>query len=375
MDKKLLFLTILLFGFGLVMIYSASNVTAYMNDASPGRYFMKQLIFLVVGVVASGFLIRFKTKTYSVASWIGTLAIGVIILCLAIYGTAVKGAYGWIGYKGLGIQPSEFAKILIIPLLATYYEKNVSENDNIKKMYFPMILVGLITFFIILQQDYGTALIFLIIGVCMFFLAPVSDRIKKITGVLGIIVVLVFALLVVIFQDKIIPADKLSRFDFRNPCERYTTSGNQLCNSYIAINSGGIAGKGLGNSTQKYLYLPEAHTDFIFAIIVEELGLIGGIFLLILYILLLMAIVRSGKKSYRISHYLICYGVTIYLFLHIIINLGGVLGIIPITGVPLPFMSYGGSFCWCSLFALTMVQRVNYETNTRKIKKMKKYAK
>ena len=131
-------------------------------------------------------------------------------------------------------------------------------------------------------------------------------------------------------------------------------------------------GKGIGNSTQKYLYLPESHTDFIFAIFVEECGLIGVVVLFCLYIFLLLRIVAIGSNTDRILYKLICYGVAIYLFLHIIINLGGVMGIIPITGVPLAFISYGGSFCWCTIIALTLVQRVQYEMKMQKVKSLKK---
>lgn len=367
-DKKLLFTSIILFAFGLVMIYSASNVTAYMlNDASPGRYFFKELIFIITGFIGACFLIKFKTKSYSVFSWIAIIGLGATILCLVIYGTATNGAYNWIGYNGFGIQPSEFAKVFIIPLLATYYENNAKYSDNWQKMYFPLIIVAILTGFIVMQNDYGTALIFLALSMVIFFMSPVSKKLKNYVLITGVVAVLLLAIAIIFGGDKIIPKEKLERFNFSNPCEKYITTGNQLCNGYIAINSGGLFGKGLGNSTQKYLYLPEAHTDFIFAIIIEELGIIGGIGLFILYIYLLLRIIVIGKKSLKISHMLICYGVAFYLFLHIVINIGGVLGIIPITGIPLAFMSYGGSFCWCTIIALTFVQRIAYETN-KKIK-------
>ena len=138
---------------------------------------------------------------------------------------------------------------------------------------------------------------------------------------------------------------QLKRMNFSDPCsvENFYGDGNQLCNSYIAINHGGFRGTGLGKSTQKYLYLPEAHTDFIFPIIVED--------------------------CYNSRGYLICMGVAAYILLHISVNLGGVMGLIPMTGVPLPFMSYGGSFAMCLILALTFVQRINYENITYREKK------
>ncbi len=370
LDKRLLIVTIILFSLGLIMIYSASNVTAYMlNDASPSVYFVKQLIFLISGIILSLFIIRFNSKTYSVVSWIVMIAISIILVCLFLYGTAVNGAYGWIGYKGFGIQPSEFAKIAIIVLLATYYDQNKKYSDDLKKMLLPLGVCDLVTLFIVLQKDLGTAFIFLVLSLCIFFLSPVSKRIKKGVFLIGFCSFVLLVLVLVAFGDKILDSNKLARFNFANPCERYLDSGNQLCNAYIAMNSGGILGKGLGDSTQKYLYLPEAHTDFIFAIYVEELGLVGAVVLFLLYIFLILRIVAIGKCSNRTLYSLICYGVAIYLFLHIIINLGGVMGIIPITGVPLAFISYGGSFCWSTIVALTLVQRVQYEVKMKNLKK------
>lgn len=370
LDKRLLIVTIILFSLGLLMIYSSSNVTAYMlNDASPSVYFIKQLFFLGAGIILSLVILKFNTKTYSVFSWILMFAISIILVCLFLYGTAVNGAYGWIGYKGFGIQPSEFAKIGIIVLLATYYDQNRKYSDNIKKMLLPLGVAIMVTLFIVLQKDLGTAFIFLVLSLCIFFLSPVSKRIKKGVFLVGLCSLIMLVLVLLIGGDKILDSNKLERFNFSDPCERYLDSGNQLCNAYIAINGGGILGKGLGNSTQKYLYLPESHTDFIFAIFVEEFGLVGVVVLFSLYIFLILRIVAIGNCSNRTLYSLICYGVAIYLFLHIMINLGGVMGIIPITGVPLAFISYGGSFCWSTIIALTLVQRVQYEIKIKNLKK------
>ena len=199
----------------------------------------------------------------------------------------------------------------------------------------------------------------------MFFLSPACKKFKLYTFIAGIFAVISVVLLLV---TGTVPKEKLERFNFSDPCSRYLTTGNQLCNGYIAINGGGVFGKGVGNSTQKYLYLPEAQTDFIFAILVEELGIVGGAFLIFLYFLLIVRLIRIGKKSSKVSYTMICYGVGIYIFLHIFINLGGVLGLIPLTGVPLPFLSYGGSFCMSLIFALTFVGRICYENSLQKTK-------
>ena len=164
-------------------------------------------------------------------------------------------------------------------------------------------------------------------------------------------------------------ARQISRLDFAYPCsqEKFYTTGNQVCNSYIAFNNGSLTGKGLGNSTQKYLYLAESHTDFIFAIIVEEFGFIGAILIILLYIILLYKIISIGNKSTSSRGAIICYGVAIYIFLHISINLLGIMGWLPLTGIPLPFLSYGGTFTLCLIIALSMVQRVAIESKMKKI--------
>ena len=154
-----------------------------------------------------------------------------------------------------------------------------------------------------------------------------------------------------------------------NPCERYEDkTGYQLCNSIIALKNGGLTGKGIGESTQKYLYLPESHTDFIFPIIVEEWGLIVGLIIIFAYLFMLYRILNIAKNASNLGNAILAYGVFAYLFFHIAINLTGVLNIGPLTGVPLPFLSYGGSYTLTLLFSMGLVQRVHYETYKHKNK-------
>ena len=229
-------------------------------------------------------------------------------------------------------------------------------------------ILGLIAVLIMLQPDLGTTVIFLTIMFLMFMSLNISHKVKRniifTMAALGIVVI--FLLMnngVQVFFER-----QLSRFNFSNPCseEKFYTTGNQLCNGYIAFNNGGLTGLGLGNSTQKYLYLPEAYTDFIFAITVEELGLIASIGILILMFVVLWRVFIIGKKATTDRGRLMCYGIFWYILLHVCINLGGVFGLIPLTGVPLPFLSYGGSFMICMIMALSIVQKVNIETRIEK---------
>ena len=371
-DKPLLIVSVLLFIIGLVMVFSASNVTAYMSHAvSPYNYFIKQAAFLLGGLIMSLVMIKFTTKTYGTLSW---GLIGIIILSLfglLLIGQAKNRAISWYDLGIISLQPSEFAKIITIVWLARYYEKNKKMTSYAKSLL-PLGICALITLLIFVQPDLGTAIIYMVIVGTMFLAAPILKeiKVKTIFGVLGLIV---FAGIILLGAGKnLLQERQLERFDFSNPCDKLLTSGNQVCNCYIAINNGGLTGVGLGNSTQKYLYLPEPYTDFIFAIIVEELGLVSGIGIILLYMFLLYRILKIGRESPTNRGALLCYGVAVYIFLHIAINLMGIFGLMPMTGVPLPFMSYGGSFTICLIAALTIVQRVSVENGLAKETKEKK---
>lgn len=353
------------------MVFSASNVTAYMShEVSPYNYFIKQSLFLVAGIILFLVMIKFTTKAYGMFSWGLLLIIIVSLLLLLIIGKSKNQAISWYDLGPISIQPSEFAKIVTIVWLARYYEKN-KKMTSYGKSLFPLFICGTIALLVFLQPDLGTTIIYSVIVATMFLAAPILKEIKTKTvfGVLGLIV---FAGVILLGSGKSVLLERqLERFDFSNPCDKLLTSGNQVCNCYIAINNGGLTGVGLGNSTQKYLYLPEPYTDFIFAIIVEELGVLFGVGIIILYMFLLYRILKIGRESPTNRGALLCYGIAIYIFLHIAINLMGIFGMMPMTGVPLPFMSYGGSFTICLIAALTIVQRVSVENGLCKEKSQK----
>ncbi len=370
-DKPLLIVSVLLFIIGLIMVFSASNVTAYMShDVSPYNYFIKQAVFLGVGLIMALIMIKFTTKAYGVFSWGLLLIIIISLLMLLVIGQAKNRAISWYDLGPISIQPSEFAKVITIVWLARYYEKNKKMTSYTKSL-FPIGVCLLITFLIFIQPDLGTAIIYTVIVGVMFLAAPIIKEIKTKT-IFALLGLIAFAGVVLIGSGKTVLLERqLERFDFTNPCDKLLTTGNQVCNCYIAINNGGLTGVGLGNSTQKYLYLPEPYTDFIFAIIVEELGIIFGVGIIVMYIFLLYRILKIGRDSPTNRGALLCYGVAVYIFLHIAINLMGIFGLMPMTGVPLPFMSYGGSFTICLIAALTIVQRVSVENRLCKEKDRK----
>ena len=364
-DKPLFILTLILFVLGLVMIFSASNVTSYMNGGSPYAYFFRQGLFLIVSFIFSIIMVKFNTKFYGMMSNILLIAFVAVLILLLIYGKATNYAVSWIPIGPFTLQPSEFIKVIIIVFMARFYEVHEKRLNNFFIALIPLIIGVVITFLIMLQPDLGTAIIFAALTGIVFFSSPVSKVIKLKVIALFFGMCLVIGAVLVMSGGSFLQARQLERFNFTRPCDRLLDTGNQVCNGYIAINNGGLSGIGLGNSTQKYLYLPYPYTDFIFAVIVEELGLVVGIGIILAYMYLLYRILKIGRESYTNRGALLCYGVAVYIFLHVIVNLMGLFGLMPMTGVPLPFMSYGGSFTLCLMVSLAIVQRVNIENKIR----------
>ena len=374
LDKPLLIVTIIFFIFGLIMILSASSMESYMRyNYSPYHYFFRQFIFLGVGLIAFLFIIIFPTKNYKK---LDKVLLGIIILSLVgliFYGHVANQAVSWYKIGPFAIQPSEFAKIVIIIYLAVYYSKNKDKLDNQWNIIKPMIFIIIIAVLVALQPDMGTATIIGLMALFMFYAAPMDKKNRKIFNKIFIGGILLVILVLIVAGGKFLQSYQLDRFNYFNPCDRYQEkTGYQLCNSFIAFKNGGINGQGLGGSTQKYLYLPESYTDFIFPIVVEEWGLIVGIAIILIYMFVLFRIIQIARKANNLRNSLLCYGVFIYILLHIMINLLGVMGVIPLTGVPLPFLSYGGSYTICLMIALGLVQRVSIETNNHKQKELKK---
>lgn len=364
-DKPLFILTLILFVLGLVMIFSASNVTSYMNGGSPYAYFFRQGLFLIVSFIFCIIMVKFNTKFYGMMSNILLIAFVAVLILLLIYGKATNYAVSWIPIGPFTLQPSEFIKIIMIVFMARFYEVHEKRLNNFFIALIPLIIGVVITFLIMLQPDLGTAIIFAALTGIVFFSSPVSKVIKLKVIALFFGMCLVIGAVLIMSGGSFLQARQLERFNFTRPCDRLLDTGNQVCNGYIAINNGGLTGIGLGNSTQKYLYLPYPYTDFIFAVIVEELGLVVGIGIILAYMYLLYRILKIGRESYTNRGALLCYGVAVYIFLHVIVNLMGLFGLMPMTGVPLPFMSYGGSFTLCLMVSLAIVQRVNIENKIR----------
>lgn len=373
MDKVLLVCSIVLFVFGLLNIVTASSQVAVLKyNMSLYNYFFKQLIILIGGFIISIYIILKPTKSYKIFGLSLFVVVAILNVLVLFIGENWSGNQNWIDFGFFNLQPSELAKPTMIVFLSVLFEafyfklRNPKEDHN--SMIAIILFVGLFfPLMVFLQKDMGTMIILLIIFFAMFFNSPLLKRDK--IRVLGLILLLSIIGVVVIFANagKLLSEKQLSRFNFFDPCSRYESGGYQICNGFIAINSGGLFGVGVGNSTQKS-YIPEAHTDSVFAIIAEEYGFIFSSIILILYMVVLYRILKISNTSKTTRGRYISFGIAVYIFCHIFINLGGLFGIIPLTGVPLPFLSYGGSFTLTLVCSLAVVQRIYIENKNEKIK-------
>lgn len=375
MDKPLLYVSMGLFIFGLFNIVTASSSEAVIRyEQSLFYYFFRQLLMILMGLVLSVFIIRKDTKKYGLNAFIFFVGITFCILYLFMYGTFHKGAQNWLSIgKKITFQPSEFVKPIMIVCLSLIFDfsKNKLRNKNVKHydIIGIILVVGLFNSVIIfLEKDLGTMVILLFIFMTLFMSSPILKH-EKTKTIIFLIVVGVCGLLVIKNQKGyILSEEQMARFNFINPCKNYLDGGYQICNAYIAINNGGVLGLGIGKSQQKYSYIPEPHTDMVFAIIAEEQGLLRTSLIFIGYIIIIYRILNLSSKVGTLRGKYITLGVASYIFAHLLINLGGLFGLLPLTGVPLPFLSYGGSFTMSLILSLALVQRVHIEYKTEKIK-------
>ena len=366
MDKPLLFFTILYSILGLIMILSASSVSAVLRyHVSTYYFFIRQLLFIIVSFAIGLVVMKLPTSKYKYFTPFLVLGILTALAGLFIYGRISNGAQSWYKIGFFNLQPTEFAKSIIIIYMAVFYDRILKKKNTNVYNYLIPIAVAIVMFLLIcMQPDFGGAVILAGITFLIFIILPIEKnnftRLLKFLGIALIIGGIVF----INSGNDFFNETQMARFKFKEPCKRYKEdTGYQVCNGFIAMQNGGLFGVGLGNSTQKYLYLPEAHTDFIFAIIVEELGLIFGILVILGYLYILYRILRIAKKSYTLRGSILAYGTFALIFMHLLINFLGSLAVIPLTGVPLPLLSYGGSFTINIIVMLFVVQRVSIENN------------
>ncbi len=369
MDKPLLAAMIIFSSLGLLLVLSASNVAAVVRyGVGPYYFFLKQLIFVVFSYLVSFiFIIRIDISKYKGLITLGIVSILILLAGLLLYGTVVNSAKSWIDLGFFSLQPSEIAKLLLILYMGFFFGTYAKKESNKNKIWIFLSVCASIILLVAAQPDLGTATIIAAIIFLTFIAIPLQKNnvasILKIVAGAGIIIIFIFLLT----SSNFLTEAQMSRFEYRNPCNRYTKdTGYQVCNGFIAIHNGGLFGMGIGKSTQKYLYLPEAHTDFIFTILVEELGVIVASIVLLGYLYLVYRIIKISKQCYNLRNSIICYGVAMMILVHLLVSFLGILALIPLTGVPLPLLSAGGSFTLTCILSLFFVQRIAIENNLTK---------
>lgn len=333
---------------GIVMVYSSSAAIQMQNGGTPQAYLIKQSMYVVVGLIVAVFCANYPLDHYRRRPFLeySTLGMGLLLVVVLVLGRAVNGAKGWLNLGPINIQPVEFCKLYFILYLADRMTRARQGGQHFllsKLSRGPLLLACFYLVLILVQPDTGGfAINFCIIAVMI--LACDIRWGKAVTAIVGFPLLLYFGLQLAIINGWLHGGYRVQRFiAFMNPFGNANGSGSQLVNSYYAISNGGILGVGLGNSVQKMGYLPEPNTDFIMAITSEELGLVGVTVILILLLVLICRMIQLGVKSRSLYQTLVCYGAATFFSIETFFNIGGVLGLLPITGVTFPFISYGGS--------------------------------
>ena len=335
---------------GLVMVLSASSVSAYAQYGSSFLFFKRQLLYAVVG---AALLLTVSRMRYR--SWAGLavpiLGVSAVLLALILIpglGREAGGSVRWIDLGFFNLQPSEPAKVGLICFAAALLAKKWKYLGDLRHVCFPLLpVVGFMAFLVMLQPDLGTTMVMVVTVFVMLFVAGVSLKWLSVAFAAG------SAIGVVLILSAGYRAARL--FSWLNPSSDVQNTGYQLYQSLIGLGSGGLFGVGLGASRQKWSVLPNAHTDFIFSIIGEELGLLGALVVLSMFGVMLYAGVRIALRAPDAFGRLLAAGITAYLGFQALVNVGAVIGILPITGVPLPFISFGSSAMLANMAAAGML--------------------
>lgn len=332
-DWLLVASSVLLLSVGLLALYSISSSGENFSE----NVFLKQLLFALFSVAAMFFFAFFDyqyLKNYSTAAYFATLGILLIVL---VFGKTIRGTSGWIGVGPFHIQPAEISKLTLIIFLASFISQKRTELGSIVRLAVSLFLSAVMIALVMKQPDFGSAMI--LAGITLF-LTILSGLDKKHIAVLAVC----GALAVFVGWNLLAPYQKDRVHNFVNPGNDPRGSGYNVIQSVVAVGSGGLIGKGIGNGSQTQLnFLPEKHTDFIFAMIVEELGFLGSLFIFVVFLVFLYRVVRIARFSSDNFGYLLASGIFIMIFIQAFVNIGMNINSMPVTGIPLPFVSYGGS--------------------------------
>ena len=359
-DNGVYVAVILLVLIGLLLVFTSSSYYAFYEQGDLYFFIKKQAIWAVIGLGFMSFFARVDYHFLRKLTWplaIGTL--GLLVLVLAI-GKEINGAKRWLEFGGLSIQPSEIAKYAVVFVLAHVIVKMGKEIKTISKgIVLPLAIGAAFAVLVLAEKNLSITVVIALVTYFMIMVGGANIRV-----LIGLIPVGFLAGLGLI----VIEPYRLERLTtYLNPWADQSDSGYQLVHSLMAIGSGGVTGQGLGNSMQKALYMPEPHNDFIFAILAEEFGLLGCIFVIGLFIFFIISAIKVAMRAKDIYGRLLAIGITLVIAIQAIINIAVVTGSIPVTGVPLPFISTGGTSLLINLVAMGVLLNIAKQGKKSKV--------
>jgi cell division protein FtsW len=353
-DKVLLLVVLALMTFGIVMVYSASSVIAEQKFGSSTHFLMQQLLRVVLGFVILVFAAKFDYHRYRGKTMLMMLAAFVLLVVVLGVG-GIKGTTRWLGVGGFGIQPSEIAKLALIFYVAAYLDKKGERiRDFQNGVLPPLIIAGVFCAMIVLQPNFSTASAVMSIVLIMMFIGGM--KLKHLFG-LAASVVPIAAVVVLTSPYRM---ERLKTF--LDPTADVQGSGYQIRQSLISFGNGGLFGVGVGQGKQKLLFLPEPFTDFIYSIVGEELGFIGAVFVIALFVIFLMRAIKIARTAPDLYGFYLAVGIIASIVLYALVNAGVATGLLPTTGLPMPFISYGGTSLLFTCFAVGVLLNISTQT-------------
>ncbi len=364
-DHWLIFTVICLMSIGLLMVASASIVISDTQLHQPFYYLYRQLAGLILGLLMGGIVIQFEIATWQKVT--GIMLFGAIFLLILVLipgvGHVVKGSARWLGVGVFRIQASEFAKFAVVLYIAHYsVRKNAEIKTYLKGFMRPFGILVLVSLLLLREPDFGATVVIMTTALGMMFLAGM--RLQHFL----FLFILILAAFIILAMTEPYRLERLTTF--MNPWENAYHSGYQLTQSLIAFGRGGWFGVGLGKSIQKLFYLPEAHTDFVFAVIAEEFGLMGALIIIFLFTFLVLRIFWIGREALRLGKPFagfIAYGFALWIAIQFTVSIGVNTGVLPTKGLTLPLVSYGGNSMLMSCVVIAMLLRIDYENRTSKL--------
>jgi len=358
-DRWLLFAVATLIGIGLLMVASASIVISDKQLHQPFYYLYRQIAGLTLGILLGSIVVQFDIilwKKMDTILLIGTVSLLALVLLPGV-GHTVNGSARWIGYGPLKIQVSELAKFAVVVYMASYLVQCHQDiQTSITGFLKPMALLAVIALLLLCEPDFGATAVIMTTALGMMFLAGMR---------LQYFVFLFIAVLIAMIGLAVSEPYRIARLTtFLNPWAHPFNSGYQLTQALIAFGRGGWFGTGLGESIQKLFYLPEAHTDFLFAVIGEELGFAGMFIVVGLFAFLVLRIFWMGRQAQKLGRHFagfLAYGYGLWLAMQFTVSMGVNLGILPTKGLTLPLVSYGGSSMLVNCIVIAVLLRIDYE--------------